>query len=239
MSLLEDMRMRARFHLWAPLRANRFSSYNLSHSQFGEDMVVRALFPSGHKGTYVDIGAHHPVLYSNTYHFYCRGWRGLNVDAAPGSMNAFRVLRPRDINIEACLGPVAGQTVTFHIFKEGAFNTTDPAQAERAQHDGATLLRKHVMMTVTLGELLAKHLPGKQIDLLSIDVEGLDQSILASNDWKKYKPRVVVFECHGVALTELPVTPVGKLLAGEGYEFVGKCGPSVIAELAGSTSVAG
>lgn len=70
-----------------------------SYSQEGEDVVLRRLFDSQPSGFYVDIGAHHPVRLSNRYYFYRCGWRGLSVDAAPGSMEMFRRLRPRDIAV--------------------------------------------------------------------------------------------------------------------------------------------
>lgn len=55
---------------------------NLYFSQEGD---IR-LFNDSSSGIYVDIGAHHPFRFSNTYVFYKRGWRGINVDAMPGSM---------------------------------------------------------------------------------------------------------------------------------------------------------
>jgi hypothetical protein len=32
------------------------------------------------------------------------------------------------------------------------------------------------------------------IDLMSIDVEGLEESILNSNNWDKFKPKVIIIE---------------------------------------------
>ncbi len=58
----------------------------LSYAQEGEDLVLARLFGNQvESGFFVDIGAHHPVRYSNTYYFYRRGWTGLNVDALPGT----------------------------------------------------------------------------------------------------------------------------------------------------------
>src|SRR5581483_8094739 len=72
----------------------------LVYSQEGEDLLLARLFDGQKKGFYVDVGAHHPFRFSNTYLLYLNGWRGINIDAMPGSMAAFRKLRPRDINIE-------------------------------------------------------------------------------------------------------------------------------------------
>jgi hypothetical protein len=34
--------------------------------------------------------------------------------------------------------------------------------------------------------------PGQEIDFLSVDVEGLDYDVLLSNNWQKYRPKVIV-----------------------------------------------
>src|SRR4051794_14772116 len=67
-----------------------------SYSQEGEDMILRRFFEEHGKGFYVDVGAHHPKRFSNTYSFYKQGWSGINIDAMPGSMARFRRVRPRD-----------------------------------------------------------------------------------------------------------------------------------------------
>ena len=52
----------------------------------GEDMVLRRLLGVRRAGFYVDVGVFYPIFMSNTYGFYRRGWRGMNIDARPGSM---------------------------------------------------------------------------------------------------------------------------------------------------------
>jgi len=69
----------------------------VSFAQEAEDLVLDRMFPDGCPNIYVDIGAHHPFRFSNTYIFYRRGWRGTNVDANPGSIHAFRGWRRRDV----------------------------------------------------------------------------------------------------------------------------------------------
>jgi hypothetical protein len=81
--------------------AYRWDSWQRSSwSQEGEDLILARIFGDKPDGFYVDVGAHHPKRFSNTYYFYRRGWRGINIDAMPGSMLAFNRLRPSDINIE-------------------------------------------------------------------------------------------------------------------------------------------
>ena len=48
-----------------------FDGYALkSYSQEGEDMILRRIFERKKTGFYIDIGAHHPKRFSNTYYFY-------------------------------------------------------------------------------------------------------------------------------------------------------------------------
>lgn len=108
-----------RFHqlvqLWPSVNACK------SYSQEGEDMIMRRLLSGKKDGFYVDIGAHHPFRFSNTYHFYKQGWRGINIDARPKIMRTFDRMRPRDTNIECAIGETEGY-LDYYCFAEPAFN---------------------------------------------------------------------------------------------------------------------
>jgi FkbM family methyltransferase len=226
---MNDLVEYLRFKLWARLRIDRFNSYHLSHSQFGEDMVLRSMLSGLRSGTYVDIGAHHPVFYSNTYHFYRNGWSGLNVDAIPGSMRLFQILRKRDVNIEAVLGETAGQRVQFFMFDQPALNTTSETLAQQHQSRGVRLKSVHECTTVTINQLIDRHLPARSIDLLCIDIEGMDEPILRSLDWMKHRPRVIVAEDESNDLAASLSSPIASLLIAQGYRITGKAGWSIIA----------
>lgn len=237
MSFVERLKLLTRFRVRAPLRINRFPSFYSSHSQFGEDMIVRSLLEAdgvAEPGWYVDVGAHHPVYYSNTYHFYRRGWRGVNVDAAPGSMGIFDVLRPRDTNIEACVVERAGAPAPFFVVDPPACSTMDRAIADELVAAGrGRIVREVQVPTMSLNDCFDGHIPaGVGIDLLNIDVEGLDAAILRSNDWSRHKPRAVIFEAHGEDdLGRLPDNESVRLLHSHGYVIAAKTGPSVIMHL--------
>ena len=40
-----------------------------SYSQEGEDLILNRIFEYQQKGFYIDVGAHHPKRFSNTYFF--------------------------------------------------------------------------------------------------------------------------------------------------------------------------
>ena len=195
-----------------------------SFSQQGEDTVLLSYFQHRPAGFYVDVGAHHPWRFSNTFAFYRRGWRGLNVDATPGSMDAFRRHRPRDVNVEAAVGS-RPDAVTFFEFAEPAFNAL-ALTADQVASVGqrSPLVRTSQVVAVPLGRLLAEHLPpGQAIDFLTIDVEGLEIDILSTNDWDRHRPTVIVAEDLGAF--DVPTVlsrPLSRYLGEVGYRLCGK-----------------
>ena len=103
----------------------------LSYAQEGEDLVLaRILGTNTSPGFFVDVGAHHPTRFSNTYYFYRRGWRGINVDALPGTASLFQRARPRDVTVECGVGAQAG-VMTYFVFNEPALNTFSEQEAHK------------------------------------------------------------------------------------------------------------
>ena len=55
----------------------------ISNSHCGEDRILRYLFKKRKNGFYIDVGAFHPMISSNTFIFYENNWKGINIDAFP------------------------------------------------------------------------------------------------------------------------------------------------------------
>jgi FkbM family methyltransferase len=197
--------------------------YQRSYAQNGEDMILAWHLSDRKSGFYVDIGAHHPIRYSNTYRLYLRGWSGINVDAMPGSMREFRRLRPRDINIEAAVASV-NRDLTFYVFQDPTVNTLDRDMALQHIKDGRLLDREVVVRTKSLAQLLDEYIPDNtKIDLLTIDVEGLDLDVLGSNDWNRYTPDYVLIEClDTLTFAEVSSNALTEFLAKRCYSPVAK-----------------
>jgi hypothetical protein len=187
-------------------------------------MLLRALVGDRSGGFYVDLGAHHPVYLSNTHWFYRHGWTGMNVDGLPGAMDLFRILRPRDLNLEACLGQNDGEDVTLTIYEQVALSST----RQRASTVGQKVVREVRMKTVSVASLLDEHLPSAQhIDFMSVDLEGSDEPVLRGNDWSRYRPEYLVIEQHGPYRTVL-ASSLFVFLRTLGYDLIGKLGPSYV-----------
>lgn len=195
---------------------------NLSFSIEGEDMLLDRMFNHKTSGFFVDVGALHPSRFSNTYRFYKLGWRGINIDALPGSMALFKKERPLDINLEI---PVSdrSETMHFYVFNERALNTFSKELAEeRDGKDGYAIEQVIELQTQGLSDILSKYLPeGQAIDFLTIDAEGLDFQILKSNDWNKFVPSVVLVETD-FSYVELLSSDINAFMSKHGYELYAK-----------------
>jgi FkbM family methyltransferase len=196
---------------------------NVSFSQEGEDIILSRIFEGKKEGFYIDIGAHHPSRFSNTMYFYKKGWRGINIDAMPGSMAAFDIERPEDINLEI---PVSDkkEELTYFIFNEPALNTFSESLAIEYEKDKYYhIILKKEMLTNTLESILDEHLTSDQkIDFLTIDVEGLDLNVIKSNNWKKYLPQIVLVEIYGSDIQNLLKNSIYIEMDRLGYTFIAK-----------------
>jgi FkbM family methyltransferase len=194
----------------------------LSYSQEGEDLILRRIFDGRLGGFYVDVGAHHPQRYSNTYFFYLHGWRGINIDAMPGSMALFNAVRPQDINVEAAIAKERKE-LTYYMFDEPALNTFDEGLARDRDRTSYNIIGNKVIFTKTLAEVLDEHLPPNQgIDFLSVDVEGFDLEVLESNDWERYRPACILAECTSQSLEENEKNEVRSYLKEQNYRLFAK-----------------
>jgi hypothetical protein len=117
----------------------------VAYSQEGEDLLLLRMLERHPPGFYVDVGAHHPERFSNTRLLYGRGWRGINIDGTPGSMEAFERDRPEDINIESIIS-TDGEPREFFQFDEPALNSV----SKDLSTDRAMNTDYRIMSTITL-----------------------------------------------------------------------------------------
>jgi len=196
-----------------------------SYSQEGEDRILQRLFEPQCQGYYVDVGAHHPQRFSNTYIFYTRGWHGINIDAMPGSMRLFNKYRPKDSNIECGIGETEC-VLQYYMFNEPALNGFSQTLSDQRHHAASNyqVIKTIPVPVRRLENVLAEWLPSsQQIDFLTVDAEGLDLQVLRSNDWDRYRPRYVLVEVLGSSLSSIEQDATSQFLASVGYEIFAKC----------------
>jgi hypothetical protein len=96
-----------------------------------------------------------------------------------------------------------------------------------------SIVKEVNIITVPLWQLLDQHVPANtRIDLLTVDVEGLDFEVLQSNDWSRYSPEFILVECLGAStLEEARCNPIAQLLCGQHYSIVTKTMSTILFRL--------
>jgi FkbM family methyltransferase len=192
---------------WADLGYAR----RISFSQFGEDLWLADYF-SDTPGFYVDVGAFDPFNASNTLLLYRRGWSGINVEPDPAALARLNLFRRRDVNIGVAINDTEGEAP---FIVDGSFSGLANEGRLWKNSDPEVV----TVQTMRLDTLLREHRPEGEIDLLNIDCEGNEAKVLASNDWDRFRPRIVLVEVHPGA-SEYPVT----FLTSRGYTQVAALG---------------
>jgi FkbM family methyltransferase len=204
---------------------------NRWYSQEGEDVILKDLFYSlgVKKGFFVDVGAHHPIRFSNTHLLYKSGWKGINFEPNISSGTAFKLFRKRDKTVHIGLGNQEGE-LDFYIFDEPAINSFDKELSEDRDKNTPYKLKKVVKIPIMrLESALDKYLPkGQHIDLMSIDVEGLDMEVMKSNNWNKYKPTVLLVEDMDFDCDNSQNSEVWNFAKELGYKLHGKTSRTLI-----------
>ncbi len=206
----------------------KFSFYNNSlygfhkifFSQEGEDILLKHLFQYKKNGFYIDVGAHHPQKHSNTYLLYLQGWKGINIEAMPEAIHAFEKIRPNDINLNFAVSE-ENKEIEFHILNAKEMNTANSNLLNQYLKNPEYYVEKTIKIrSERLEKILDKYLPHNQeIDILSIDVEGLDLEVLKSNNWNKYRPQIILIEEHISSIEQCLNSHISIFLKEKGYSL--------------------
>src|SRR5262249_19745737 len=131
-----------------------------SWSQHGEDdRLIAELKDVLKTGYYVDVGANHPAVLSNTYRLYCMGMRGICVEPNALLCGLHERYRQEDTILSAAVGPEDG-LLPFYEMSYHAFNTFSEADYKRYISDGKmTLLRKSLKPLFRLSTILKSCAP--------------------------------------------------------------------------------
>ena len=155
-------------------------------------MLWRALRHVEH-GFYIDVGAQSPESDSVTKAFSLLGWRGINVEPHPTYFAHLLKSRPRDINLDVAVGEQSG-SLTMNFVDDSGLSTADREIASRHAASGYAVRTQEVSV-LTLAEVWRMHVPDVQpVHFLKVDVEGLERAVLVGNNWRIYRPWIVLVE---------------------------------------------
>jgi FkbM family methyltransferase len=178
-----------------------------------ENDLKEAFFAHVRSGYFVEVGANDPYDLSQTWHLERRGWRGILVEPQPALAAALRRQRSAKVYAVACASPrQAGRTMLLHL--AGIHSSLDPRlNISTISPQGAI----EVAVT-TLNEILVDAGAPSPIDLLSVDVEGLEVEVLKGLDLKRWRPRLILIEDLAMNLG------LHRYLRSQGYKWMRRTG---------------
>jgi FkbM family methyltransferase len=168
-----------------------------SFSQSGEDLIMDFVLKNHYtteKPLYLDIGAYDPKVFSNTYLFYQRGSSGVLVEPDPDLARNIRQERPNDTVLNIGVSKKAGLQ-DFYLVNPATLNTFSKKEFEQHKlfYPGTQLREVVKTKTEPVNKILETHFKNG-LDILSLDVEGLDYQILSSLDFAKHRPNIICVE---------------------------------------------
>jgi len=175
---------------------------HLTFSQSGEDVICVGLlkFLKIEKPSYLDVGAFHPVIGSNTYLMYRNGGRGVTVEPNVDMIADLKIQRPGDTVLNIGIGLDDTEELDFYVLNHPQMSTFDAEDARQREKDsgGKTFVKRVIKIPlVNINKVIATHFGGTAPDFLSVDTEGLDLTILKTLDFAKYRPKVITAETTG------------------------------------------
>jgi len=200
-----------------PAKSAPTSTFSLE----GTDLILKSILRDVSLGRYLDIGANHPFLFSNTYLFYQLGWRGVAVDGHDKFSKLWYEHRYEDIFSESIVSD-AIKEVVFNIFPDDSMGSIDAETNNRyrARFDTSSVQSRTVMAT-TIYDIWEEHIKD-EVHLLSIDIEGEEFNALKGANLDVFRPGVIAAEIKNVSLYSPLTNKLIKFLTDSGYRLLAK-----------------
>ena len=201
------------YFLYKIIKIYRNSKKNNHLGEFGEDIFVRRFFKKSKNGIYVDVGSYHPIKGSLTYDLFKNNWSGINIDLSKISVDLFKILRPKDINIRAAITDHDGKTFYYE-------NSPINQQNSILENPNA---KKIEIECFKLNSILDMYKIEK-IDYLNIDTEGNEFKVISTFDFRRFEPTLISIEFNDYDIDNLVNSDINQLLKENGYKLISKFG---------------
>lgn len=192
----------------------------ISYSKEGEDLQILKLLQNKFDGYYVDIGCWHPVKSSNTYLFYLKKFQGVCIDPNPIVKDLFHKIRPKDIFYNAGIGECRSE-LNYYVLKDSSMNTFNYDFIIKHGLENQIIKELKIPVLPLFDVLNNSKIPHQKIDFFDIDTEGYEIPVLRSNDWEKFRPKILLIE-FDEPIEIIPKTDLYKFIVDKDYEFVAK-----------------
>lgn len=174
----------------------KYLGSKVTFSQCGEDVIIDHIFRN--RGinhiSYLDIGANHPILSNNTYLFYRNGGKGVCVEPNPSLCELIQSERPNDTCLNLGVSTNTDKELDFYIMSPHTLSTFSKEDAENlALNPNYKIEGVKKVLLANYNSIVKKYFSIAP-NLISIDVEGLNEEIVTSIDFSTNRPNVFCIE---------------------------------------------
>ena len=169
------------------------------YSQDGQDeFIERVIFKDLYNGYFVDIGANDGITYSNSYYFEKKGWSGVCVEPIPCIFEKLKNNR-KCVLFNGVISSNRKEYVDFLHVKgyaemlSGIINNYENKHMDRVDKEIRDYGGKKQFIKVK-NYHFDDVVKIKNIDYLTIDVEGSELDIIKMIDFNKYYIKVITVE---------------------------------------------
>ena len=190
-------------------------SQKKSYSFGGCDLLIDYIFKFKTTGFYLDVGCQHPISNNNTYKFYKKGWRGINIDLDEKNIRLFNLERPKDINICKCVSSNISEKNLFFFHSGSPINSLEKKTISNKKNYEIKKIK-----TFTLNSIIENY-NFESIDYFNLDVEGHELDVLKSFNIKRYKPKVISVEFIDYQMDKLEFknNDINRVIESEIYKY--------------------
>lgn len=176
------------------------------YSQFGQDVfVLENIFKNKKDGFFIDIGGNYPIKCNNTYLLELNGWTGIAIEP----QDQLRSLWPESRKA-ICLPYVIGPENKLVDFIEGSDEEHGLAGVDGYNKIKNSIKTKQIEQKRLENVLLENNI--KEVDFLSIDVEGYEMNVLESINFNTSNIKVICLE-NDINFSYIPF--IGKKIGSE------------------------
>jgi FkbM family methyltransferase len=183
------------------LNFRKFVFENVKYLKEGMPVLwILFLLDCKRDGYFVEFGACDGVLFSNTRLLEMDfGWSGILAEPSKGYSNKISENRSAIIDKRAVWSRT-GEFVEFAEVSAGGLSGINATFRENTKGPNKRELlgiKKYMVETVSLNDLLSSNNAPVNFDLLSIDTEGSEFEILKTFNFDKYRPSIILIEFNG------------------------------------------
>ncbi len=172
--------------------------------------MVNRIFKNNDKGTYIDIGAYHPIKGSLTYKLHKRGWRGINIDISKTSIDLFKISRPEDININCAISNFSGETF---YYENSPINQQNSLLKDSENQSKIKIQSYKLEEVINLNNL-------KKVDYINIDTEGTEMDVIKGINFDNIQPILFTIEDNSFEKNEKEKLEKISFMEKKNYELI-------------------